>query len=158
MFLMTLLLHLALHFLGFSLAQQAHQDGSLVATTSELVARHRNDLLVQHVSPPVAAPLLYPAPALLHHIQRLEPGFPPPFAAYPPLAGAHFYFDENAMVLDENAHLKRSHRELINNADEQQTIVLAAGINQHGEQQIAFESIDTADYHGDEDDDDLFDL
>ena len=165
---------LALYFLGLSLLQQA-QNGSpafgspaphavslflteqkfpaLATTTHELVP-HRNDLV--HVSPPVA--LYWP----LHRNQHLVHVFPPPFAPYPPLAaGAHFYKDEDAMVLDENSHLKRSHQQLINTADyhgEQQ--IALAGINTsdyHAEQQSApaLESIDTADYHGDEDDDNL---
>ena len=66
------------------------------------------------------------------------------------------------MVLDENSHLKRSHRQLIDTEDYQhageQQIALA-GINTtdyyyRGKQQITLENIDTADYHGDEEDND----
>jgi hypothetical protein len=179
MFLISLLPRLALYFLGLSMLVQQAQDGSpafgspaaphavslfrseqklpALATTTRSLVPHRNDLV--QVSPPVA---LYPP--LHRNQQHLVHIFPPPFAPYPPLApGAPFYKDEDAMVLDENSHLKRSHQQLlIDTADYhgKQQIVLA-GINAadyHGEQQsapVALESIDTADYHGAEDDDDM---
>ena len=72
----------------------------VLAATREL-APHCNDLV--HVSPPPVAP--YPP----LHRNPLVHVSPTPFAPYPPLAGAYFYKDEDAMVLDENSHLKRSY-------------------------------------------------
>jgi hypothetical protein len=68
-----------------------------LAATREL-ALHRTDLV--HVSPPPVAPYLPLHRNPLVHVS------PTPFAPYPPLAGAYFYKDEDAMVLDENSHLK----------------------------------------------------
>jgi hypothetical protein len=116
----TLLPHLALYLLDLSLLQGAQQGSpafvspasqavSLVAraqippafaTTREL-APHCSDLV--HVSPPVAP---YP-PLFRNHLFQVTT---PAFAPYPPLAGVQYYKDENAMVLDENSHLKRSHQ------------------------------------------------
>jgi hypothetical protein len=166
--------------------------------------------------PPLPAPIIFPssfvalpdpppagAPAALREERAiLEHYHPPPFAPYPPLPlpdaffiDKAFFSDKDAMVFDENSHLKRSHRatRIIAgvavadktkkfrtslalttrsasrqqhesrhgyeaNPEQELKLICASTMIQRWwrvQKQIALNGIDTADYYGEAEDDDM---